>query len=143
MMQDFLTSNYNKDVSTNDFQLAVERHMVPGMDLERNGKMDWFFREWVYGTEIPSYKFKYSLEQSGDKTILNGQVTQSGVSENFRMLVPVYADFGKGWYRLGLAAMRGNSTVELKNLALPMAPKRVAVAPLQDILAEKMESTKQ
>ena len=50
MMNDFLKSNYNKDVSTNDFKIAVEKHILPSMDIDKNGKMDWFFDEWVYGT---------------------------------------------------------------------------------------------
>jgi len=25
------------------------------MDLDGNGKLDWFFDEYVYGTEIPHY----------------------------------------------------------------------------------------
>ena len=59
MMQDFISSHYNKDVSTEDFKRVVEKHMLPQMDIEKNGKMDWFFNQWVYGTEMPSYKFNY------------------------------------------------------------------------------------
>jgi len=29
------------------------------MDVEGNGRMDWFFNEWVDGTEIPTYRFEY------------------------------------------------------------------------------------
>ena len=31
------------------------------MDLDGNRQMDWFFDQWVYGTEMPSYKFEYQL----------------------------------------------------------------------------------
>ncbi len=40
---------------------AVNRHVKKSMDLEGNGRADWFFREWVYGIEIPSYHLDYSL----------------------------------------------------------------------------------
>ena len=43
MMRDFVKTNYNKDVSTEDFKRTVEKHITPQMDLYRNGKMDWFF----------------------------------------------------------------------------------------------------
>ena len=34
----------------------VEKHMTPEMDVEGNHRIDWFFNEWVYGTEIPRYR---------------------------------------------------------------------------------------
>ena len=139
LMKDFIKENYNKDVSTEDFKRAVEQHMTPQMDLVGNRRMDWFFDEWVYGTEMPSYRLDYSL--SGQT--LTGKITQSGVSDNFQMIVPVYADFGKGWVRLGSAAMRGNSTTDLGRIQLPLPPKRVAVAAFKDVLALSVENKKQ
>jgi hypothetical protein len=59
------------------------------------------------------------------------------------MLVPVYADFGKGWTRLGAASIRGNSTVDLGQIQLPLPPKRVAVAAFKDVLALSVENKKQ
>jgi hypothetical protein len=138
MMQDFITTHHNQDVSTEDFKRVVEKHMLPGMNLGGNNRMDWFFDQWVYGTEVPAYRFEYQI--NGDT--LTGRVTQSGVSDNFRMLVPIYLDFGKGWTRLGSAVITGNSTIELGNIKLPQAPKRAAVAALRDVLATSYENTK-
>ena len=143
MMRDFLASHKNQDVSTNDFKIAVEKYMLPSMDLGGNQKMDWFFDEWVYGTDMPSYKLTYSLSQSGDKTMLNGQLTQSGVSDTFRMPVPLYLDFGKGPVFMGAARITGNKTLDLSNIALPAAPKKMMIGALQDILADKVEVAKQ
>ncbi len=56
MMQDFIKSHYNEDVSTEDLKKTVEKHMTRQMDLDGNGRMDWFFNEWVYGTEMPRYR---------------------------------------------------------------------------------------
>jgi hypothetical protein len=143
MMRDFLESRKNQDVSTNDFKLAVEKYMLPTMDLGGNKKMDWFFDEWVYGTDMPSYKLTYSLTQAGDKTMLNGQLTQSGVSDTFRMPVPLYLDFGKGPVYMGAARITGNKTLDISNIALPAAPKKMMIGALQDILADKVEVAKQ
>ena len=144
MMKDFLAAHYNQDVSTEDFKHAVEKHILPKMDVDKNGKMDWFFDEWVYGTEMPSYKLTYSVASSPDgKAKLTGKVTQSGVSDSFVMQVPLYADFGKGWLYVGSVQMAGNTTFDLNNIILPTAPKRVAIAALQDVLAEKIENLKQ
>ncbi|MEZ5428275.1 MAG: M1 family aminopeptidase [Pyrinomonadaceae bacterium] len=143
MMKDFIASHYNQDVSTNDFKKIVEKHMLPEMDIDQNKTMDWFFDEWVYGTEMPSYKMTYTVGSEGGKTVLSGKVTQSNVSDRFVMLVPIYVDFGKGWVYLGSARMVGNSTVDLGGIKLPTKPKKVAVAALEDVLAEKIENKKE
>jgi hypothetical protein len=142
MMVDFLKSNYNKDISTEDFKRSVEKHMTPNMDLDGNRKMDWFFNEWVYGTEMPKYDFAYELGSAGDKTTFSGRITQSGVSDNFKMLVPIYADFGKGWIRLGSASVIGNSSIDIKDVQLPAQPKRVALCALNDVLNIGVENKK-
>lgn len=141
MMRDFVQSHYNKDISTEDFKAAVEKHMTPTMDLDKNGRLDWFFNQWVYGTEIPSYKFEYQL--SSDGMTISGRITQSGVSDNFKMVVPIYVDFGKGWFRLGSASLTGNNSVELKALKLPQPAKRASICALTDVLALNIQNVKQ
>lgn len=139
MMKDFIQTHYNKDISTEDFKKAVEKHITPEMDLARNGSLDWFFNEWVYGTEMPSYRFDYQI---GNDNTLSGKITQSGVSNDFAMLVPLYADFGKGWIKLGSATMIGNTSVDISNVKLPIAPKRVAICALNDVLAASIDNVK-
>ena len=133
MMQYFIKSHYNEDVSTEDLKRTVEKFMTKHMDLDGNRKMDWFFNEYVYGTEIPTYRFEYELTNGG--TTISARVTQSGVSENFKMLVPVYIDYGKGFVKLGSATLIGNSSVDLKDVKLPSAAKRAAACALDDVLA--------
>ena len=116
MMKDFIQTNFNKDISTEDFKAIVEKHITKEMDLAGNGRMDWFFNEWVYGTEMPTYRFDYKVSNDGT---ISGRITQSGVSDHFAMLVPLYADFGKGWIKFGTATMIGNSSVDISNLRLP------------------------
>jgi hypothetical protein len=139
MMKDFVQTHFNKDVSTEDFKAIVEKHMTPEMNITNNGKMDWFFNEWVYGTEVPAYKLEYSVASDGT---LSGKVTQSGVSDHFVMIVPLYVDMGKGWAKLGAARILGNSSIEIKGVKLPAVPKRVAVCALNDVLATSIENGK-
>ena len=138
MMQDFIKSHYNQDVSTEDLKQIVEKHMTREMDLEGNGRMDWFFNEWVYGTEIPSYQFEYKISADGT---LTGRITQSGVSDSFRMLVPIHVDFGKGWVRLGSARITGNKSVDLSNVKVGPGVKRVAACALDDVLALSIQNS--
>jgi Carboxypeptidase regulatory-like domain/Peptidase family M1 domain len=139
MMKDFVQTYFNQDVSTEDFKRIVEKHMTSQMNVNKNGSMDWFFNEWVYGTEVPSYRFDYQIGPDGT---LSGRITQSGVSDNFVMIVPVYVDMGKGWARLGSGTLVGNSSLDLNNVKLPVTPKRAAICALNDVLAVNIQSGK-
>lgn len=139
MMKDFVQTHYNQAVSTEDFKKAVEKHMTKEMDIDKNGTMNWFFDQWVYGTEVPAYKFEYNVSKDG---MLNGKITQSGVTDNFVMLVPIYVDTGKGWAKLGSATMVGNRTFDIKDLKLPIVPKRMAICAMNDVLATSIDNSK-
>jgi hypothetical protein len=135
MMHDFVSTYQNKNASTEDFQRIVEKHMSPQLNLKRDGKMDWFFQEWLYGVTVPRYKFDYTLtDTDGGKCILKGTVTQSEVNDTFLMPVPVYVDIDGHITRLGTVAMAGNSTSKEINVTLPKRPKRVMINYWHDIL---------
>ncbi|MBI4470968.1 MAG: hypothetical protein HY650_16765, partial [Acidobacteria bacterium] len=72
MMKDFVRTHFNKDVSTGDFKRIVEKHMTKEMDVDQNGRIDWFFDQWVYGTEVPSYNFDYKIASDGS---LSGRIS--------------------------------------------------------------------
>lgn len=143
MMQDFTKTHFNRDVSTEDFKKSVEKHILPLMDIERNGKMNWFFDQWIYGTEIPAYSFEYTIGKTSDgKASLSGKITQSGVSDSFAMVVPIYLDFGKGWMRLGTVTLIGNTAFDIKDIALPQTPQKAAICAMNDVLATSIQNKK-
>jgi hypothetical protein len=134
MMHDFVESHRETPATTESFKAIAEKHMSKLMDIEGNGRLDWFFNEWVYGTAVPRYHFEYQLAPAdGGKVKLHMTITQSEVDEHFAMLVPVFADFGKGMIRLGQAKILGNSTRDV-DLMLPAQPKKVALNVYKDIL---------
>ena len=134
MMHDFVDSHRDKPASTESFQAIAEKHITKAMDFQHNGRLDWFFNEWVYGTEIPRYTFDYQLSPvEGGKTRLHMTVTQSEVDQNFAMLVPVFGDFGKGMVRLGQVGIIGNSSRTL-DWDLPLQPKKVALNAYKEVL---------
>jgi hypothetical protein len=136
MMHDFVKTHFNQNASTEGFKRIVEKHMTKKMDLDETGKMDWFFNEWVYGTEVPSYKFEYSVTGESDgKFLLTGVLTQSGVSENFKMLVPLYLDLDGNIVRLGQANVTGNTSTPEFKVRLPRKPRRVLINANHDVLA--------
>jgi hypothetical protein len=134
MMHDFVESHRDKPASTESFKAIVEKHMSKTMDLAGNGRLDWFFDEWVYGTQIPKYHLDYQLTPlDGGKTNLHMTITQSEVDDQFRMLVPVFVDFGKGMVPIGQLGMKGSSSRSL-DVPLPMQPKKVALNAYKDML---------
>jgi hypothetical protein len=138
-MHDFVSTYSGKPATTEEFKTIVEKHMTSGMDLDGNHKLDWFFNEYVYGTQLPNYKFDYSFdpEANGDY-VLNMKLAQSGVDANFRMLVPVYLELANGHVtRLGTASPVGNTTVEQKVTLTGVKdkPKRAMINYHNDVLA--------
>jgi len=134
MMHDFVDSHRDKPASTESFKAIAEKHITKGMDLAGNGKLDWFFDEWVYGTQVPKYRFEYQLiPAEAGKVKLHMTLTQSEVDEHFLMLVPVFVDFGKGMVRLGQFGVAGSSS-RSTDVLLPSKPKSVALNAYKDIL---------
>ena len=134
MMHDFVSSHQNRMATTESFKSIVEKHMGGQMDLQGNNRLDWFFNEWVYGTEVPRYKFSYELTAAPEgKTKLHMTMSQSEVDDNFAMLVPIFADFGHGMVRLGQLKMVGNNERNT-DVLLPTSPKKVAYNAYKEIL---------
>ncbi len=135
MMQEFIQQNLNRPVTTADFQRVVEKYMPPVMNATGDGKLDWFFAQWVYGTAIPKYKLDYQLVQQGNTWVAQGTLSQSEVPANFVGLVPIYADFDGKLASLGTARITGTRSIDVK-LALPSKPKRVMINAMNDVLEQ-------
>jgi hypothetical protein len=138
-MQDFVKTYAGKAATTEDFKAMVEKHMTPEMDMEGNHKMDWFFNEYVYGTQLPSFKSDSSFDVGSDgDVVLSLKVTQSNVDDKFHMLLPIYLEMADGnMFFLGRARMNGNMSIDQKVplKGLKTKPRRVALNYYDDVLA--------
>jgi hypothetical protein len=138
-MQDFVKTYGGKAATTEDFKAIVEKHMTPEMDMEGNHRLDWFFNEYVYGTQLPTYKMDSSFDVGADgNVVLNMKLAQSGVDEKFRMLVPLYLELDDGnMFFLGRARLTGNNSIEQKIplRGLKTKPRRALVNYYDDVLA--------
>jgi hypothetical protein len=139
MMHDFLSTYRLQAATTEDFKTIVEKHMTPQMDIEGTHTMDWFFREYVYGTDLPVYHFESQMTAMDNGGVnLHLKLTQSGVPENFRNIVPIYLEMQDGHVvRLGSVRINGNSTLE-NNVPLakpPAAIKKVWINYNYDVLS--------
>lgn len=142
MLHDYTAQFAFKNASTEDFEAIVDKHMKPQMDLDGNKHIAWFFRQYVYGTEVGSYNLTYSLaDQPGGGVLMTGKISQSGVSDGFRMRVPIYLDFGNanGPVKVANIAVTGSSAASEFKLKLPIRPKKVLLNYNDDVLARSVK----
>ncbi len=139
MMQDFVKTHRHKDASTESFKASVERHVTQAMDLAGNGKMDWFFNQWVYGNQVPSYELNYTLTPAeGGRARFQGVLSQSGVADDFMMAVPMYVQTQGKLIRISSTRMYGNVSTPEFDVTLPWMPESVTVNAFHDVLAESV-----
>jgi hypothetical protein len=139
MMHDFVSTYRLQVATTEDFKAIVEKHMTAEMDMEGTHTMDWFFREYVYGTDLPTYHLDSQVNPADDgKVSLHIKIVQSGVTDNFRNIVPIYLELQDGRVsRLGSVRMTGNSAAD-RTVQLPKPPvpiKKVWINYNYDVLS--------
>ena len=137
MMQEFVTTWSGKNPSTDDFQAVAQRHMTKSMNLAGDGRIDYFFNQWIYGTDIPTLTSDLqATELGGRKYRIAGTITQAGVPAGFRTLVPIYLDLGNDRVeRLGTMPFSGPGTQKMSvELELPAKPRRVLINGMHDVL---------
>lgn len=115
---------------TEDFRAQVERTM--GED------MGWFFDQWVYGTDVPTYAFTWTAEPAANGLWrVKGRIVQSNVPGSFKMPVFVRVDFGDdGWSR-----QRVWVSGEVTEFELPLAPKKPTAVKFNDLESVLCEVT--
>jgi len=90
LMRSYARQHTRGVMSTQSFEAAVE---------EAFGQpMDWFFDQWVYGVEVPTYRAELDVSPVVDSPspfMLHGTVTQEEVSDGFKMPVPLRFTFDK------------------------------------------------
>ena len=71
------------------------RELVEAFEGEHGEDLDWFFYEWMYRSDLPSYAIEYEASPAGGGTYLvRGLIRQEG--ESFRTPLPLTVDLG-GW----------------------------------------------
>jgi len=134
-MQDYCNTFDNQAASTEDFKAIVEKHMTPGMDLDGNQRMDWLFNQYVCGTGIPQYTLHVDLTPTADgKTTVSGELLRSGVPDNWKDALPIYAHMGNGVSRLG--TIPSTQPKVTFNFVFPKKVDKISIDDLEDDLAD-------
>lgn len=138
-LQKFIADYNGKAATTEDFKASIEKTMPKWLDINGDGKLDWFFDEYVYGTELPHYTVTSDATNGQDGTSIHFKVSQSNVSDKFMVLLPVYLQMENGnTVRIANLTMRGNTTLDhvIKVGKLPSPYKKVLVNYNGDILSD-------
>jgi len=95
--------------------------------------MGWFFNQWVYGTEIPKLAVKYRIVPNEKGAMLEGTITQQGVSKEWRTFLPAAVTFGQN---TGTARLVATGPSTPFSLQLPKAPDNIEFNPLGSVLCD-------
>lgn len=88
LMRRFMRDHAGGVASTRSFEAAVTRAF--------GEPMDWFFDQWVYGVDVPTYRPDLDvspLRDAREPFVLHGTVRQEEVPPGFRAAVPVRLEF--------------------------------------------------
>jgi len=146
LMRDFVQRHQGGTASTEQF-FALANERVKDTPLARKygyKDLNWFYRQWVLQTYLPSYELVYHIEDTAAAgTILKGDLFQKGLPEGemWFMPLPLIIHFHGGTTARATIAVQGSHTQI--NLKLPQLPEKVELDPELWVLSEKTSMTKQ
>jgi len=127
MIQDFYFTYRGKKATTTDFKNIVEKYF--------DKPMDWFFNQWIYGTEIPKYYYAVQSSESDTGTYnLEIAVIQDEEQELFQMPIPVegiYGDDRREYFVLDM-----DQKVNRIKYTIQSEPDEIVINPYHSVLAE-------
>jgi hypothetical protein len=127
MLHDFVTTYRGEAPDTSDFEHFASRYMNSRADLDEDHSLDWFFQEWVYSTGIPEYSVKQNIRQlAPGRFQAEGTIAQSGVAQDFEMLVPLIAVDAAG-HSTRLAPVRVDSSGGTFKYVLHEKPEKIEI----------------
>ena len=138
MMADFVNRYHDKFASTDDFRRVANEHFARTQIARQYHlqNLDWFFYQWVYRTELPSYHMEYQLQDQPDgKVLLSGTITQENAPDDWIMPLPVLISFGKNQEARGTVMAHGpKAPIQIR---LPARPQKVELDPHHWVLSDK------
>jgi aminopeptidase N len=138
MMKDFVNRYAGGSASTLDFVSVVNERIPETVLGERYNVTDlnWFFRQWVYGTGLPAYELDYDIQPQPDgSAVLQGTLSQSDVPENWIMPLPIVIELTKGHRAHGVVWAHGQQAAV--KTRLPEQPTKVELDPDHWVLSSK------
>jgi hypothetical protein len=137
MMTDFVNRYRDQFASTDDFRNVANEHFEksPIARKYRLKNLDWFFQQWVYHSELPSYRLEYQVQDQPDGVLLTGTVFQEHAPDDWFMVLPLAISFSGNQEAHGTVHAYGPKTPF--QIKLPMKPTKVELDPQRWVLSEK------
>jgi aminopeptidase N len=139
-LQEFVKEYSGKAATTEDWKASMEKTMPKSLDLRGDGKLDWFFNEYVYGTELPHYTVSADFTVDADGvTSAHLKLAQSNVSKDFVMPVPLYLQMENGnTVRIANVVIHGSDSIDhsFQLGKLPSPAKAMLVNYNADVLSD-------
>ena len=143
MMTDFVNRYRDQFASTDDFRRVSNEHFAKspiGRRYQLNN-LDWFFKQCVYHSDMPSYKMEYQIQDLPDgKAMLTGTVTQENVPTDWFMILPVVISFG-GKQEAGATVHALGPKGEFQ-IKLPTRPAKVELDPHHWIISANTSTSR-
>lgn len=100
LLADFVSRHHGGRATTDDFIAICNEHF--GRDMR------WFFEQWVYGVDVPTYFYDHRTVQSPEGPyFVQLTVEQHGVKPEFRAAIPVTVSFAETTSTTQLIEMTG------------------------------------
>jgi aminopeptidase N len=137
MMRDFVNRYHDGFASTDDFRRVANEHFAKTPIARTYGinNLNWFFSQWVYQADLPSYQLVYHFEDQPDgKVLITGNVLQENAPANWFMVLPLALTFGK---QTGVTTVNAYGPTTPFKIRLPSRPNKVELDPKRWVLSEK------
>ena len=128
LMRGFMQNHVGGVASTRSFEAAVTAAF--------GEPMDWFFDQWVYGVDVPTYRPDLDvspLRDAREPFVLHGTVRQEDVPPDFRMAVPIRLEFRD--HEPILRRIRIDRPEVAVEIPIPAEPTRIEFNHLHGVLA--------
>ncbi|MEW6411082.1 MAG: M1 family aminopeptidase [Candidatus Zixiibacteriota bacterium] len=127
MMKEYYGMYRGRDVTTADFRRLTEKYF--------GGDMGWFFDQWIYSSNLPTYKFTYDIEKdSSGAYTAHCRVVTTGVAEDFMMYVPLEIEMDdktKAYVRIFI----DSPDYDFSLPGLKQRPHKLRLNPFESVLA--------
>jgi hypothetical protein len=80
--------------------------------------MDWFFDQWIFDIHIPDFDFDKEIREENGKYLVDVEVIQKEVPDDFKSIIPIRIDFGNDQWAVVTVTAVGRET----NATLPPLP---------------------
>lgn len=126
ILRDYVRVAKGKRASTDDFRRVVEANV--------GGSWQDFFASWIYGADIPSYRWDYSVAPAEGGVALTIDLERRDTAADFMTIIPVRVEFdGNRAGHLFIVNRENRQSVTHK---LPEKPRKVVFAPDFSVLGK-------